>query len=75
MKLGLMSKPTPDVSHGCGLSRTYQAVGRCQVLGNSLLRSQYNASGEAGLAKDWWPDDPEASHLAQSNGCCGSDSP
>ncbi|CAJ1437975.1 unnamed protein product [Effrenium voratum] len=32
-----------------------------KVLGNSLLRSQYNASGEAGLAKDWWPDDPEAS--------------
>ena len=35
-----------------------------QVLGDSLLRSQYDVSGEDGLAKDWWPDDPEASNLA-----------
>ena len=35
-----------------------------QVLGDSLLRSQYDVSGEDGLAKDWWPDDPEASSLA-----------
>ena len=32
-----------------------------QVLGDSLLRSQYDVSGEDGLAKDWWPDDPDAS--------------
>lgn len=32
-----------------------------KVLGDSLLRSQYDVSGEDGLAKDWWPDDPDAS--------------
>jgi len=41
-----------------------------QVLGDSLLRSQYDVSGEDGLAKDWWPDDPEASNLASFGAIC-----
>ena len=37
-----------------------------KVLGDSLLRSQYDVSGEDGLAKDWWPDDPDASNPKQN---------
>ncbi|CAE7478653.1 dnajb6-a [Symbiodinium natans] len=32
-----------------------------KVLSDDILRSQYNASGESGLGRDWWPDDPDAS--------------
>mmetsp|Transcript_55775 Transcript_55775/g.104622 ORF Transcript_55775/g.104622 Transcript_55775/m.104622 type:complete len:142 (+) Transcript_55775:30-455(+) len=32
-----------------------------KVLSDALLRSRYDVSGEGGLGRDWWPDDPDAS--------------